>query len=112
MEKKLTSKFANFCYGCLVGFVCAYIGLFLNGTLPPKTVEVPVETVVERVVEVPVVEETTPEQIRTKMNALIMKHDELHPRKLDYIGVIHLDPIRIIYAFEDEEAAKIRYEVE
>ena len=97
--------------GCSLALILFYFGWrdIIEQNLVERIQE---QKVVERVVEVPIVEATTPEQIRTKMNALIMKHDELHPRKLDYIGVIHLDPIRIIYSFEDEEAAKIRYEVE
>ena len=59
------------------------------------------------------VEATTTEQIRNQINTLIEKHDVLHPRKIDFIGVYNLSSGKkiISYYFEDEEATEIEYKV-
>ena len=67
--------------------------------------------IIEKIIEVPVIKATTPEQIRTKINSLIKKHDELYPRKLDYISIVDLvNSKKIKYVFEEKEESSISYE--
>ena len=110
---KFLERIFTIAAGCSLSLLLFYLGWrdIIEQRLEERIQE---QTVVERVVEVPVVEATTPEQIRTKINALIEKHDELYPREIDLIGVYTLTMSgkkTIHYAFEDEEAADIRYEV-
>ena len=109
---KLLERFFIIAAGCSLSLLLFYLGW--RNTIEQRLEErIQEQTVVERVVEVPVVEATTTEQIRTKMNALIEKHDVLHPRKIDFIGVYNLSSGKkiISYYFEDEEATEIEYEV-
>ena len=88
----------------IVGSGIGYgLGILSNNNKEPE--------IIEKIIEVPVIKATTPEQIRTKINSLIKKHDELYPRKLDYISIVDLvSSKKINYVFEEKEESSISYE--
>ena len=89
---------------CVIIAIISYgLGIWSNNNKEPE--------IIEKIIEVPVIEATTPEQIKTKINSLIKKHDELYPRKLDYISIVDLvNSKKIRWVFEEKEESSISYD--